>query len=631
MENNGGIHGRTEMMQMSLARDRTWIFLPIAVLLWSGLAWGQNPLVFFRTDYEVPAAQASFVVVADFNEDGKPDLVVANLQASAIMILLGNGDGSFQAPQYFSPSGPFGPQAMVAGDFNGDGHVDLAVLSGPQLLFIPGNGDGTFGEGQVVATGLGDDEYLGALAVGDFNKDGKLDLVTLVGGGLTGSTKSNATVLLGNGDGTFASSVAFEFPVPEHAVGLSVADFNGDGVLDLAVITQSWLFNPTSIYVGLGKGDGTFATPITTPAGVWQDSLVAADFNGDGKVDLAMESNSGTSVLLGNGDGTFRQFSEIPDAFGLGAQAAADFDGDGTIDLAFSYLSGVAISTGVGDGTFRAPASLDQVSPGGSAWGVVSADLHGGGKPDLIAGTNVSLQILINGTTAVTPPFAVASSATGVSSVAPASIASMYGSGLANGTASAATLPLPATLAGASIMVQDSAGISRPAALYYASPSQINFEVPEGSAPGFATVQLQNGGTTLSASALILRSAPTLFYNPSDGGAAAYTIAYGPNNQPGPPVLISACTTTGCALNPISRPAGSRVFLVLFGTGVRNAAMVTCSIGGANFPVSFAGAQGSFAGLDQINVEITAVPAGATELNIIGDGQVSNSAGLLLN
>jgi uncharacterized protein (TIGR03437 family) len=73
------------------------------------------------------------------------------------------------------------------------------------------------------------------------------------------------------------------------------------------------------------------------------------------------------------------------------------------------------------------------------------------------------------------------------------------------------------------------------------------------------------------------------------------------------------------------------VFLVLFGTGVRNAAMVTCSIGGANFPVSFAGAQGSFAGLDQINVEITAVPAGATELNIIGDGQVSNSAGLLLN
>jgi uncharacterized protein (TIGR03437 family) len=326
---------------------------------------------------------------------------------------------------------------------------------------------------------------------------------------------------------------------------------------------------------------------------------LAADFNGDGKSDLAVSTDyDGTSVLLSNGDGTFRASSDLPQI--IGPLAAADFDGDGTVDLADATGT---FATGVGDGTFRAPQAIAQYLDAANAYSMVAADLNGDGKPDLTGPTDGGgLQIRINASTATPVPFAVTSAADGITSVAPESIAAMYGPTLANGTASAAALPLPFTLAGSSVVVNDSLGVSRPAPLYYVSPTQINFEIPEGSAPGIATLEVDDGATTLAGTAWILNTVPALF-----GSAAGYTITYGPDNQAQPPVPLETCVASVCTLNPIEFPSGSRVFLVLYGTGIRNASVVTCVIDGQDFPVSFAGAQGVDDGLDQVNIEIAPV------------------------
>jgi uncharacterized protein (TIGR03437 family) len=261
-------------------------------------------------------------------------------------------------------------------------------------------------------------------------------------------------------------------------------------------------------------------------------------------------------------------------------------------------------------------------------YSLLAVDINGDGKPDLIATTDIGLEIRINETTSTPAPFAVTSSASGITSAAPTSIAAMYGPTLASGTASAATLPLPITLAGSSVLVNDSLGVSRPAPLYYVSPTQINFEIPAGSAPGIATLEVDNGTTTLAGTAWILNTAPALF-----GSTAAYTITYGPDNRAQPPVPLQTCVASGCTFNPIEFPNGSQVFMVLYGTGIRNASVVTCVIDGQSFPVSFAGAQGVDEGLDQVNVEITSAMlfcGGGNcidQIAVVTDGGISNPVG----
>jgi hypothetical protein len=262
------------------------------------------------------------MVVGDFNGDGKADLA-AIAGNNTIRVLLGNGDGTFQAPQSFAV-GSF-PEALAVGDFNGDGKLDLAVVNNRSnnVSVLLGNGDGTFQPAQNIAVGIGPQ----SLAVGDFNGDGKLDLAVGLGYG------AGVSVLLGNGDGTFQAPQTFG--AGSAATSLAVADFNGDGKLDLAV-TTNWNFNGT-VGVLLGNGDGTFQPVRNFAAGNFPGSLTVADFNGDGIPDLAaVEVNGGTaSVLLGNGDGSFQP----PQTFVSGGAfafslAVGDFNGDGKPDLA---------------------------------------------------------------------------------------------------------------------------------------------------------------------------------------------------------------------------------------------------------------------------------------------------------
>jgi len=264
------------------------------------------------------------IAAGDFNGDGKLDLATVNVATQNLTILLGNGDGTFKALTQSVPAGSI-PEQVVVGDFNGDGKLDLAVtLYGNGVLILLGNGDGTFTPVPAIpATG----SYPDDLAVGDFNGDGKLDLA------VTNEYGKSLTILLGNGDGTFTAATSPA--VGTYPLAIAAGDFNGDGKLDLAVVDSG----DNNLTILLGNADGTFQAKASPATGANPVGLAIADFNGDGKLDLAVTNQGGgnVSILLGNGDGTFTPSASSP-ATGEspGQIAVGDFNQDGQLDLAMA-------------------------------------------------------------------------------------------------------------------------------------------------------------------------------------------------------------------------------------------------------------------------------------------------------
>ena len=222
------------------------------------------------------------------------------------------------------------------------------------------------------------------------------------------------------------------------------------------------------------------------------------------------------------------------------------------------------------------------------------------------------------------------SAASGMPFVAPNSFVSVYGVNLASGTQAAASQPLPMSLAGLTLQVRDATGLTQLAPLAYVSPGQINFLIPGGMSPGQAALTLTNGSATLSGTALIRNVAPSLFTADGSGHgvAAAAAIRVMGGNQSAIPVF--QCGGGKCSSVPIDLGADGAVYLTLYGTGIRNhVGDVQCSINGVVIPVPYAGAQGQYAGLDQIN--IGPIPgslrgSGETDLVLTVDGQASNAA-----
>jgi FG-GAP-like repeat/Abnormal spindle-like microcephaly-assoc'd, ASPM-SPD-2-Hydin len=313
------------------------------------------------------------VTVADFNNDGILDVAWA---ADTLNLSFGDGQGGFRSPISTNVEYPPGSE-MVTGDFNGDGKLDVAGIDslGNVGVFV-GNGDGTFSQKW---------QYLGEgiasfIAAADFNQDGKLDLY--VSGHDLGVQWFQ--IFLGNGDGTF--SIFQTYYINGFAVFAGVpalGDFNGDGKLDLAVPESTG----SSDQLYLGNGDGTFS-PSTLFSGARQ-YLTAADMNRDGKLDVVADSGC---ILLGNGDGTFTQGG----CSGYTGEivGTADFDGDGKLDGALVSSPGsspvLAILLGNGDGTFKDSFTFPIGNVSGAIQGSIG-DFNNDGKLDVIAGNGFLL------------------------------------------------------------------------------------------------------------------------------------------------------------------------------------------------------------------------------------------------
>jgi hypothetical protein len=355
----------------------------------------------------------SGVAVGDFNGDGKMDLAVVNRGNPAandnggISILLGKGDGTFQSATNFA--GAQNPFAIVVGDFNADGRVDLAVGSlgstGGDITICLGNGDGTFQVGTPFT--LPGYTILSMVAL-DFNSDHKLDLAVTNGGFVS--------VLLGNGDGTFQPHVDYGTNVGLFT-SLMAGDFNRDGKIDLAFYNDD---NSPIVYLLIGNGDGTFQAPVAVTTGGYSLGAIG-DFNQDGSLDfiaLGLGYKCGsfgsklcpgpTAVFPGNGDGTFQAPLMAPSFYFDSIQLASDLDGDGNLDLAgyaITSISGptrvlqIAVFLGNGDGSFQGPVTL---AAGPQPEIVVAADLNGDQAPDLIALSpqDNSIAVLVNATPA---------------------------------------------------------------------------------------------------------------------------------------------------------------------------------------------------------------------------------------
>jgi hypothetical protein len=223
--------------------------------------------------------------VADFNGDSKPDVVAGNHGFQSISILVGVGDGTLQTHQSFAlPHDQL--WTVPVADLNGDGKLDVVVMktagASAGVIVLLGNGDGSFQVPRIFAAGA----FPTAAAVGDFNGDGKLDVVA-------GNSDSHVSTLLGNGNGTLQSPVRFAAGIPPQFI--AVADLNGDGKLDIAMVNRNAPFNHISVL--LGRGDGSFHAPRTFAVGVPLIFVAVADFNSDGKPDVV---GSGTDFTSGN-------------------------------------------------------------------------------------------------------------------------------------------------------------------------------------------------------------------------------------------------------------------------------------------------------------------------------------------
>ncbi|HEX9005067.1 MAG TPA: putative Ig domain-containing protein, partial [Blastocatellia bacterium] len=307
--------------------------------------------------------------------------------------VLGTGGGgaacaatSFSQPALYSLDP--GAGALVVADFNRDNFLDVAIANNNinSVTVKLGNGNGSFGGSVNYPVNLPF-----ALATGDFNQDGNLDLVASDNSSIT----LRVAVLLGNGAGGFGAATTF--PAASNTYAVTVADFNGDNKPDIAAASVSadgTAMSPSVVSVLVNTGNpGTlsFSAPTNFTVGTHPFGIAAGDFNSDGKVDLAT-ANSGSnnvSVLLGMGNGSFQP--AVPYATPLGSAtgvAISDFNSDGKLDLAVANYTGVGISIlmGIGNGTFASAATY--ATSGGQAYKLAAGDFNNDGKPDLAVAMN---------------------------------------------------------------------------------------------------------------------------------------------------------------------------------------------------------------------------------------------------
>jgi uncharacterized protein (TIGR03437 family) len=544
------------------------------------------------------------MAVADFNHDGNADIVTANYKDGTLILLLGDGKGSF-VPAPSSPIAVSGGSvlAIASGDFNGDGNPDLAITGG-QTAILLGDGHGGFTKGAGIPSQYSYESSGDLIAIGDFNGDGKLDLV------LWNQIDPYSNIWLGDGNGGFGTP--HETPLFGNSVSsIAVGDFDGDGNLDLAVDESGPLF----IYAGDGTGSFPKAYQLVFGAASASSALVTSgDFHGTGRSDLL--NGSFTWSWTGTGIVPFNRVTSyvptIPANVVIG-----DFNGDGKLDWAGVNPAFGTVTVGLGDGTgafISAPGSPYPV--GGSPFALATGDFNGDGKLDLAVDTGSNVVLLLNSVppSAGTAPSisAVVNAASYVSEDIPGeSYVTLFGSNLAAGSGD--------SIVAVNITDPEPSDIFQyPANVLYAGPGQVNIYVPSLPTSGTGSLQISNRfGESASVPITFGKVAPGLFTVDASGKIpAAQIFTAGANDtlvlQP-----VANCSNGTCSLIPITLDPSTPTYLVLYGTGVRgDRSGVSVTIGGVAATVTYANAQGGFPGLDQLNVLIPQQLAGSKLVNV---------------
>lgn len=647
-------------------------------------------------------------ITGDFNADGHVDVAIANTAVQSVTILLGVGDGTFRPAVEYNTKG-CQPGQLITGDFNRDGHLDLlsSCTLTNNIMMLPGHGDGSFGAPiftptpfPVVSGFL--DGFVEPLTSADVNGDGILDLALIIqtvqSVGLDSPGAIGQTVIMaGKGDGTFAAPVMQNIAPPgTETYAVELGDLNGDGKVDLAGIAFTYngsgLTDPLTafVFVALGNGEGSFTLEHYYPlGGIPQTGMILGDVNGDGKLDVVFaglsiaglfneDDNdvSGVGVFLGNGDGSLTPGFTSMDSQAVMNQAAvgsalAPVLGTKYPDIVSLMIyvplsdsnavtGGIVVRPNNGNGTFGAPQTLVAPSAVSLPFSVSVGDFNGDGRPDLFTldfntnllniifadpdllsaidtvGASITSfpagngSVLLNAAASTTfTDTNGASFATG--SLATSSIVTAFGVGLASSTANATGLPLPLVLGGASITVTDSLGVARKAPLFYASPTQINYAIPDGTALNTAMVAIATPSGPVTIQQPIVSVAPGLFN--ASGLALGQIFTY---TNTITPVITPTVEFNGQAFEPVPINVGTgstSVYLILYGTGIRNhSGAVTATIGTTTVPVAFAGAQGVYVGEDQINVQLPQIfkGAGSVKVTLNVDGKITNAVSIVV-
>ncbi len=347
-----------------------------------------GPVVNYPTGADIgpgPAPQGG--VAADFNNDGRPDVILINWLGFGLIEELNQGNGVFK--HVALPSELWG-QGLATADLNNDGNPDLVVTTLTDVVVLLGRGDGTFTELERHPFIIGAQEQT---VIVDLNHDGILDLVTITLRGLGG-----IKVFLGTGGGHFVSGPFTSVVGAISAV--AVANLNGDSIPDLAVLSATSLgLVPVSSVVSLmGNGDGTFRTASRKSfKGIISEDIATGDINGDGIDDVVTgDSFSFTiSVLLSDGNGNFNQIKTLNGKLGPVSISLTDLDGDGKLDIVEAVVVNpvVQVFPGLGHGQFGPPLVL-RVTPFPQT--PILADFFGHHKLDMAVGGPFRMSVMEN-------------------------------------------------------------------------------------------------------------------------------------------------------------------------------------------------------------------------------------------